>query len=333
MITRRRLDAMPELTAADRIEILVLVDNATDFLSSSPAEVEGELSRFWRRGERLAGHALCCAAHGFSCAVTAWSGASSQTLLFDAGPEGAVLRSNVSRLGFDMGSVGAVFLSHGHWDHAGGMIDAIQMVREGNGRRTVPTYMHPGMYRTRALKAPDGSMRPFEDVPRAGTLEQHGAQVHHSTEPQLILDDLFFVSGEIPRLTSFEIGMPGQYCRSEHDSAWEPDPLVMDERFVALRVKGKGVFVFTACSHAGVVNVLTHAQRCFPGEPLHGLIGGLHLAGATESLIPETVAAMSSFALKMIAPAHCTGWRAVGALAAAFGDAVAPSAVGKTYRL
>jgi len=325
---------MHELAAADRIDILVLVDNVTDFLSSSPAaEVEGELSRFWRRGTRLAGHSLCCAAHGFSCAVTAWSGKSSQTLLFDAGPEGAVLRTNVTRLGFDMGSVGAVFLSHGHWDHAGGMIDAIQMVRGGDERRTVPTYMHPGMYRTRALKAPDGSMRPFEDVPRAGTLEQHGAQVHHATEPQLILDDLFYISGEIPRVTSFEAGMPGQYRRTEDDTGWEPDPLLMDERFVAVRVKGKGVFVLTACSHAGVVNVLTHARACFAGEPLLGVIGGFHLAGATEPLIPQTVAGMGGFGLKIIAPAHCTGWRAVGALAAEFGDAVMPSAVGKTYRL
>lgn len=325
---------MPELATADRIEVLVLVDNVTDFLSSSPVGVESELSRFWRRGARLqAGHLLCCAAHGFACAVTAWSGESSRTLLFDTGPDGSVLRNNVSRLGFDMSLVDAVFLSHGHWDHAGGMIGAIDLIREGNSRKPVTTYMHPGMYRSRAMKATDGSMRPFEDVPNASSLEQHGARVVHSTEPQLILDDLFFVSGEIPRITSFEVGMPGQYRRTEDGSAWEPDPLIMDERFVAVCVKGKGVLVLTACSHAGVVNVLTHAQTLLPDETLHGVIGGFHLAGATEWIIPETVAAMRGFGLKVIAPAHCTGWRAVGALAFAFGEAVVPSAVGKTYRL
>jgi 7,8-dihydropterin-6-yl-methyl-4-(beta-D-ribofuranosyl)aminobenzene 5'-phosphate synthase len=100
---------MTELTTADRIEVLVLVDNVTDFLSSAPVDVESELSRFWRRGARLlAGDLLCCAAHGFSCAVTAWSGATSRTLLFDAGPDGAVLRSNAARLGFDMRSVDAL---------------------------------------------------------------------------------------------------------------------------------------------------------------------------------------------------------------------------------
>ena len=322
---------MPELAIADRIEVLVLVDNVTDFLSSSPAGVESELSRFWRRGARLqAGHMLCCAAHGFSCAVTAWSGKTFRTLLFDAGPDGLVLRDNVARLGFDIGSVDAVFLSHGHWDHAGGMIEALELIRAGNGGDPVATYMHPGMYRSRAMKAPDGSMRPFENVPNPGTLEQHGARVFHSSEPQLILDDLFFVSSEIPRVTSFEVGMPGQYRRTEDGANWEPDSLLMDERFVAVRVKGKGTFVFTACSHAGVVNVLTHAQASVPGG-LHGVIGGLHLAGSTERLIPETVAAMHDFRLSVIAPAHCTGWRAVAALAAAFNEAVVPSAVGKTY--
>lgn len=325
--------SMLEVATADRVEILILVDNVTDFLSSSMAGVEGELSRFWRRGGRFqAGNLLCCAAHGFSCAVTAWSGETSRTLLFDAGPDGAVLRDNAARLGFEMGSVDAVFLSHGHWDHAGGMVAALDLIREGNGRIPVATFMHPGMYRTRAMKAPDGSMRPFEDVPTAETLEQHGARVIHSTEPQLILDDLFFVSGEIPRITSFEAGMPGQHRRSADGASWEPDPLLMDERFVAVRIKGKGTFVFTACSHAGVVNVLTHAQASIPGE-LHGVIGGLHLAGTTERIIPDTVDAMRGFGLRVIAPAHCTGWRAVGALASAFGEAVAPCAVGKTYHL
>jgi len=325
---------MPEPALADRVEVLVLVDNVSDFLSSSPAGVEGELSRFWRRGARLqAGRLLCCAAHGFSCAVTAWSGGKSRTLLFDAGPDGPVLRDNAARLGFDMGSVDALFLSHGHWDHAGGMLEALDLIRAGNGGQPVATFMHPGMYRSRAMKAPDGSMRPFEDVPGPQTLELHGARIVHATEPQLILDDLFFVSGEIPRVTSFELGMPGQLRRTEDGAGWEPDALLMDERFVAVRVRGKGTFVFTACSHAGVVNVLTHARSTMAGGPLHGLLGGFHLAGSTERLIPETVEAMRGFGLQLIAPAHCTGWRAVGALAATFGDAVVPCAVGKTYLL
>jgi 7,8-dihydropterin-6-yl-methyl-4-(beta-D-ribofuranosyl)aminobenzene 5'-phosphate synthase len=105
----------------------------------------------------------------------------------------------------------------------------------------------------------------------------------------------------------------------------------MDERFLAVNVAGKGLIVFTACSHAGVVNVLLHARDWFPDVPIYGVMGGFHLSGVNEKVIPLTVEGMKQFDLKTIAAAHCTGWRAVAALASAFGDAVAPAAVGKHY--
>jgi len=322
-----------KLAEAERVEVLILVDNVTDNLSSTPLFVENEWPRLWSRGMRaLSGRCLCCAAHGLSCAITVRRGERAQTLLFDTGPDDTVFERNVERLGFDMGRVEGIVLSHGHWDHCGAMLRALQMIRQRNGGRNVPTYMHPEMYRTRATKAADGSFRLFEDVPSAQQLTQHGAEVLHSTEPQLVLDDGFFVSGEIPRVTAFETGLPGQHRMTLDGSGWEPDPLIMDERFVAVAVKGKGLVVLTACSHAGVVNVLTHAQACFPAVPLYAVMGGFHLSGTNERVIPDTVQAMRRFKLSVIAAAHCTGWRAVGALAGAFGEAVVPSAVGKTYR-
>jgi 7,8-dihydropterin-6-yl-methyl-4-(beta-D-ribofuranosyl)aminobenzene 5'-phosphate synthase len=324
---------MLKLAQADRAEILILVDNVTDNLSSVPAYVETEMPRLWKRGLKLwSGRCMCCAAHGLACAVTVWHGDTAHTLLFDTGPDESVFRRNVERLGFDMGCVESIVLSHGHWDHSGAMLLALEMIQLSDGGRPVPTYMHPGMYRSRAMKAADGSMRPFADVPSQAQLEQAGALVVNAVEPQLILDDLFFVSGEIPRVTAFETGMQGQHRRTVDGQGWEPDPLVIDERFIAVSVKGKGVVVLTACSHAGVVNVMTHARDCFAGETLYGVLGGFHLSGGNERMIPETVAALRAFELKTIAAAHCTGWRAVNALANAFGDAVAPAAVGKVYR-
>lgn len=324
---------MLELAEADRVEVLVIVDNVSDNLSSVPDYVETEMPRLWKRGlKRWSGWCMCCAAHGLSCAITAWRGDAAHTLLFDTGPDDAVFERNVDRLGFDLGCVEGIVLSHGHWDHAGAMLRALEMIHLRNGGRPIPTYMHPGMYRPRAMKGPDGSMRPFADVPSVEQLEKHGATVVNATAPLLILDDLFYVSGEIPRVTAFETGLQGQFRRTEDGADWEPDPLLMDERFVAVGVKGKGVIVLTACSHAGVVNVMTHARDCFPGRKLHGVIGGFHLAGSNERVIPETVAALRAFDLRSIAAAHCTGWRAVNALAAAFGDAVVPSAVGKLYQ-
>ena len=323
---------MDTIAAADRVEILVLVDNTTDNLSSVPSNVENEWPRLRKRGMReLAGSCLCCGAHGLSCAVTAWRGDTSHTLLFDTGPEASVFERNVERLGFEMGTVDGIVLSHGHWDHCGAMVRALDMIRARNGGRSVPTYMHPDMYRSRAVKMKDGSMWPMEDVPTAAMLEERGARVMHSSEAQLILDNLFYISGEIPRVTAFETGLPGHHRRTKDGADWEPDPLLMDERFVAVHVKDKGVIVLTACSHAGIVNVMTHARDCFAGMPLHGVLGGFHLAGTNERVIPQTVDALRAFGLKSIAPAHCTGWRAVNALAATFGEAIVPSTVGKIF--
>jgi 7,8-dihydropterin-6-yl-methyl-4-(beta-D-ribofuranosyl)aminobenzene 5'-phosphate synthase len=324
---------MSNLIEADRIEVLVIVDNVTDNLSSVPDDVENEVPRLWKRGlRRWSGRCMCCAAHGLACAITAYSGETAHTLLFDTGPDDSVFERNVDRLGFDPARVEAIVLSHGHWDHGGAMLRALEMIQLANGGRPVPTWMHPGMYRTRAMRAADGTMRPFADVPTAAMLEQQGAAVHHATQAQWLAGGLFYLSGEIPRRCPFETGMPGQYRQTEDGSGWEPDPLLMDERFVAVRVRGKGLIVLTACSHAGVINVLSHAREVFPGVPLHAVLGGFHLAGANEKVIPETVAALADFGLAMIAPAHCTGWRAVGALAAAYGDRVVPSSVGKLYR-
>lgn len=324
---------MSGLVEADRVEVLVLVDNVTDNLSSTPLFVENEWPRLWKRGMRaLSGRCLCCAAHGLSCAITVWRGARARTLLFDTGPDEVVFERNVERLGFDVASVEGIVLSHGHWDHCGAMLRALQMIRSRNGGRDVPTYMHPDMYRTRATKGADGSFRLFEDVPSAAQLTQHGAEVIHSTRPQRALEDCVYISGEIPRLTSFEVGLPGQHRMTDDGNGWEPDPLIMDERFVAVAVKGKGLLVFTACSHAGVINVLKQARSCFPALPLYGVLGGFHLSGTNERVIPDTVEALREFDLSVIAAAHCTGWRATGALANAFGDAVVPSAVGKLYK-
>ena len=189
-------DLVSSLVEVDRVEILVLVDNVTDNLSSTPLFVENEVSRLWSRGMRaLSGRCLCCAAHGLSCAITVWNGERARTMLFDTGPDEAVFERNVERLNFDVSRVEGLVLSHGHWDHGGAMLRALGMIRQCNGGRDVPTYMHPDMYRTRAMQAADGSFRVLEDVPSAAQLEQHGAQVVHSTRPQSVLDGLVYLSG------------------------------------------------------------------------------------------------------------------------------------------
>lgn len=322
---------MGQLAAVDQVEILILVDNVTDNLSSTPRFVETEMNRLARRGINLiAGDCLCCAAHGLSCLVTVTKDGRRRSMLFDSGPEADTFARNAQRLAADFSDVEAVVLSHGHWDHGGGMLRALDLIRGANGGKPVPYYAHPGMFRQRASKLPTGDFRLMEDVPSVHALKMHGGAPIVTTEPQAALDGLVFVSGEIPRVTPYETGLPGQHRRTDDGQGWEPDELLMDERFIAINVKGKGLVVLSACSHAGVVNVLTHARATFPDTPLHCVMGGLHLSGTNERIIPQTVEALAGFGLATIAAGHCTGWRAMTALANRFGDQVlTPLAVGK----
>jgi 7,8-dihydropterin-6-yl-methyl-4-(beta-D-ribofuranosyl)aminobenzene 5'-phosphate synthase len=321
------------MKVVDKLEILVLVDNATDSVSSVPGNVRLEWPVLMRAGMReLSGEYQCCANHGLSLIVTAYAGDHRHSVLFDGGPVGYVVELNAARLGVDMGTIEGVVLSHGHWDHAGGLLAALDLIAKGKNGRGVPCYVHPGMFRQRAWPLPNGELLPIKAIPSPSELSAAGATVISTTEPQLFLDDMFYISGEIPRRTAYEKGFPGHSRRTEDGSGWEPDPWIVDERFMAVNVRGKGLLVFTACSHAGVVNVLTHARHLFPDVPLCAVAGGLHLSGRNESIIPNTVEDMKRFALKMIIPGHCTGWRAVNALANAFGDGVVvPSAVGKEF--
>ena len=324
---------MAEVLTVDRLEVLVLMDNATDSLSTNPKNVTAEWSGLLTGGRlrMISGENICCAHHGLSLLISAHIGAEKRTLLFDAGPDGPIFLRNVNILGVDFSPVEAVVLSHGHWDHAGGLLAAIETIAAARTGPPPYCYVHPGMFAQRASQRPNGEFYVHELVPDPAKLAKAGAKVVNTREPQLAAGGAFYISGEIPRLTKYEVGLPGHVRRSDDGQAWEPDPLLIDERFISVHVKDKGQFIFSACSHAGLINVLNHARSIFPAVPLYGVMGGLHLSGVTEKIIPETISDLKAFNLKLIAPGHCTGWRALTAMARAFGDELVPSAVGKKY--
>jgi 7,8-dihydropterin-6-yl-methyl-4-(beta-D-ribofuranosyl)aminobenzene 5'-phosphate synthase len=323
------------LQQADALDIQVLVDNVTDALTTTPVFVTREWALLQKRGmRRTTGGALCCANHGLSLVITAHGPAGPRTLLFDGGPVDYAIERNGTRLGIDFAAIEAAMLSHGHWDHAGGIPRALSMINACNGGRAIPLYLHPGMFQERGGRQPDGGVLPMDRVPLPAQWREYGADPRVTDQPVTCLDDLFWISGEIPRLTSYEKGLLGQVARAADDAPWQPDPLLMDERFLVVHVKDKGLVVFSACSHAGIVNVLHEARSRFPGTKLHAVMGGFHLSGGTETAIPDTIRDLGEFRPDLIIPAHCTGWRAVNALTQAFGESVVvPAAVGKLFSL
>lgn len=322
------------LVAAERIEIQVLVDNVLDMLSSTPRFVMRETQQLLRRGmKRTTGGALCCASHGLSLLVTAHGPDGARTMLFDGGPVDMTFARNTERLGVDFAGIDAAMLSHGHWDHAGGLPQALAMIQAATPGRRVPLYLHPGMFRERGMRQGDGGVLPMDYIPTPAQWAEMGAEPVVTAEAHLALDGLFYVSAEIPRVTPYERGLPGQVARDAEGAPWVADEALMDERFLAVRLADKGIVVFSACSHAGVVNVLHAARAAFPDEKLFAVMGGFHLSGENEKIIPETVADIAGFDLPLVIPAHCTGWRAVNALERAMRERVVPAAVGKLFTL
>jgi 7,8-dihydropterin-6-yl-methyl-4-(beta-D-ribofuranosyl)aminobenzene 5'-phosphate synthase len=318
----------------DRIEITVLVDNVTDTLSSTPSFVTREWVRLQRMGmKRSSGGAICCANHGLSLVIAVEADGERRTILFDGGPVDYAVERNGPRLGIDFGAIEAVVLSHGHWDHAGGLPKAIEMVRGANGGQPVPLHLHPGMFRERGSRQPDGGVLPMDRVPSPAEWESMGAVPHVSREPAVIAGHVL-ISGEIPRVTEYETGLPGQVARDSESAPWQPDEWLPDERFIAVHLRGKGLIVFSACSHCGIVNVLHEARRLMPDLPLLAVMGGFHLSGTNERVIPQTVSDLGGFGMRWMFPSHCTGWRALNALERAHGEGVVvPGAVGKTFVL
>src|SRR5262249_19358738 len=217
----------------------------------------------------------------------------------------------------------------GHWDHMAALGATIERIIGQQGRVTV--HVNPGMFNERAVRLSSGDIVPVARVPLPPDLERRGAVVINSAEPRLLLDNHFYYSGEIPRVSPFEKGRDDHFCRTGPEAAWEPDPLLLDERLLVAKVRGLGLIVFSSCSHAGIVNVCTHVRSLFPDVAIYAVLGGLHLGGVMERNIPDTVDGLKSFNIAHTITGHCTGWRALRALANAFGDTVSQSAVGTTY--
>ncbi|HEX9536162.1 MAG TPA: MBL fold metallo-hydrolase [Stellaceae bacterium] len=323
-------DVSGSLNPVDRLTVDVLTDDVSDNYVSKTLFAVSEFANVVRAGATtISGEALLCGNLGYGLRLVSQLGSSRHVLLFDTGPEGGIFMRNCANLGIRMGEIECIAVSHGHWDHMAALPAAIDAVVQQGG--LVAVHVNSDMFNERGIRLQSGSVIPVAKVPSPTELRQHGASVVNSLEDRLLLDGHFYYSGEIPRVTPFEKGRVDHLCRTSPDAPWQPDPFLMDERMLVVHVHGLGLIVFSTCSHAGIVNVCTEVGKLFPDFPIHCIMGGLHLGGVMEAIIPDTVEGLRSFAIKYIITGHCTGWRALHALANAFGEGVSQSAVGTTY--
>jgi 7,8-dihydropterin-6-yl-methyl-4-(beta-D-ribofuranosyl)aminobenzene 5'-phosphate synthase len=320
------------LEPVDEVIITTLVDNVFDGLlegdertTRAPLGAGVTEAPQFENGLTAVG---MMAEHGFSALVTVRRGPATTTLLFDTGLSPDAMVTSAGRLGTDLSQIQAVVLSHGHFDHTGGLAGLAGQ----RGSRSLPMVLHPKAWTRRRLAIPGREPQELPTLSKRA-LESEGFAVIERREPSLLVDGCVLITGEVDRTTEFEHGMPPAH-QQWTGSAWEPDPLVADDQALVVHVRGRGLVVLTGCGHAGAVNIVRHAQRLTAVPALHALVGGLHLGGrAFEPIIGRTVEALTQMAPGLLMPGHCTGWRAQHALAAALPDAWVAGSSGSSFRL
>ncbi|CAG8450634.1 5391_t:CDS:2 [Acaulospora colombiana] len=314
----------------ESLSIKVIADNETDPLSSSATDfgtITNEIQRaIIGHKEELDISEFCCAAHGFSILLARTLDGESHTILFDAGPYGKIFTENARKLDIDYEEIEAVVY------HSGGLTSATSEIARSRLQSNLSPPLldlpssRPSRRGIRSHSSNDHIM--VMNNPTLDELESAGGQVLSSSIPHTICSNFYFISGEIPRHTSYELGMKNHLSYDEASKQWNEDPWIWDERFLVARVKGKGLVVITGCGHAGIVNTLLHAQQPVKNKeencemegnvkyPIYLALGGFHLAGRDfEPRIQETVRDLKSLINPAyLIPAHCSGWRFKAAL-------------------
>jgi 7,8-dihydropterin-6-yl-methyl-4-(beta-D-ribofuranosyl)aminobenzene 5'-phosphate synthase len=245
-------------------------------------------------------------------------GAETRNVLVDFGFTPETLVNNIALLGIDPAKLDALVLSHGHFDHFGGLAGFLRHSK-GGLRDRLPLYIGgEDCFCSREWVAPPVRGN-FGTLDRKA-LEQADLAVTYAERPSLVADHAF-TTGQIG-LQSFEkllspstmkIGIedgigcyPDKLSQEERTKAIIPDQF-RHELATAYNVKGRGLVVLTSCSHRGVVNAVKQAQAASGITKVHAVIGGFHLAPYKEDYVRQTIAALKEMDIDYVIPLHCSG--------------------------
>jgi len=228
------------------------------------------------------------AEHGFSL----WIEYNNRKILFDTG-QGYVLNGNAKKLGINLSDADAIVLSHGHYDHTGGLFKLDNL-------ENTTIFTHKDSLLPKYSKHPNGSvhkigMKPFADNKLNFKFNDKPAELYKG----------FHLTGAIPRNNDFE-NTGGQFFCDEE--CLEIDKLLDDQAaFIETPI---GLCVILGCAHSGVINTLEYISKLTNTRNIHTLLGGMHLGSASEERMDKTIKGLKRFNVQNLYPVHCTGFNA-----------------------
>jgi 7,8-dihydropterin-6-yl-methyl-4-(beta-D-ribofuranosyl)aminobenzene 5'-phosphate synthase len=255
--------------------------------------------------------------HGFSALIEPAHG---EPILFDTG-QGATLLHNARRMNKDLSRVSRVAISHGHYDHTGGLLP---LLREC-GPKTV--YAHPGIFNPRYRVKDTGDGIAIGLPHDRATLETAGAAFDLSAEFRELAPKVY-LSGQVPRVTAFETGDRGLFSDC---TGTVPDPTPDDQSLVL--ETARGLVILLGCCHAGLVNTLEHVAGRTGRRDLYAVVGGTHLGFSGREQLERTIAYLRQAGVTKVAACHCTGFSASALMARELPKGFQVAAVGYTLEV
>ena len=266
--------------------------------------------------ENTAPRAKLRAEHGLSVLVDTGY----DKILFDTGQTDAIIH-NAEVLNVDLSAIKNVVLSHGHYDHGGGLKYLLDIKTHLN------VYAHPEIFRKRYSKAYGNSLR-YIGIESREFYEQKGANFILDDKPIKIAENIY-TTGFEPMVTDFE-SVDKNFVYETKDGYKKDD--VPDDMSLVIETE-KGVFVIFGCAHRGIINIIKHIENVFD-KKVFGFIGGTHLGPASDFQREKTILELKKNKnLKIIGPSHCTGLLMGAKLYCEFDDKVIFNNVGTTIEI
>ena len=253
--------------------------------------------------------------------IALWIEADHHRILYDTG-QGHTLLHNARLLGIDLTTAEALVISHGHADHTGGIAALIEAGFHGR------MYMHPAALNAKYRREKTPPNR-ANGIPLASyrAMMSRRSELIESPAPTEIVPGMI-VTGAIPRMNTFE-DVPESFFLDPECT--QPDQMIDDQ---ALLIETpRGWTVITGCGHAGLINTLNYTRALIGNGRIACVMGGLHLFSASAERINATVENLRAFDVERIAPCHCTGFEATGALQRELGGRVVPLRAGLSLQI